>query len=60
MCLLYFVHKLVRRYLSVVEVLLSFAAPPHFYCDFPICKRKSVGRKTTTSKSMQVHKRKGH
>jgi len=60
MCLLSFVHKIVRSYFSVVQVLLSFAAPPNFYCDFPICKRKSVGWKTTTSKSMQVHKRKGH
>ena len=38
-----FVYKIVRRYYSVVQVLLSFAAPPNFYCDFPICKRKSVG-----------------
>jgi len=55
MCLLYFVHKIVRPYLSVVQVLLSFAAPPKFYCDFPIRKLKSVGRKTTTSKSTQVY-----
>ena len=42
------------------SLFLLFAAPPNFYCDFPICKRKLVDRKTTTPKSMQVHKRKGH
>jgi len=28
-----FVHKIVRCYLSVVQALLSFAAPPNFFCD---------------------------
>jgi len=60
MYLLSVVHKIVRRYLSVVQVLLSFAAPQNIYCEFAICKLKSVGRKTTTLNSMQVHKRKGH
>jgi len=28
------------HYLSVVQVLLSFAAPSNFHCDLPICERK--------------------
>jgi len=31
---------MVPRYLSVVQVLLSFTAPPTFHCVLPICERK--------------------
>jgi len=33
---------MVKRYLSVVQVLLSFAAPTNLHCVLSICERKKV------------------
>jgi len=46
---------MVPRYLSVVQVLLSFAAPPNLHCVLLICERKKVEKPL-----LQVHQRKGH
>jgi len=48
--------KMVPRYLSVVQVLLSFAAPPN-HCDLSICEREKLENPLL---QIQVHKRKGH
>jgi len=56
-CLLVFVNKIVPRYLSIVQVLLSFAAASNIYCDLLICESKSVEKPPLQS---PVHKRKGH
>jgi len=42
MCIFPFVYKIVRRCLSVVQVLLSLAAPLNFHFDLLICERKQV------------------
>jgi len=34
--------KMVPCYLSVVQVLLSFAAPPNLHCVLSICERKKA------------------
>ena len=49
--------KMVSRYLSVVQALLSFAAPPNLHCVLSICERKKVEKPLL---QIQVHKRKGH
>jgi len=36
---LFVVHKIVPRYLLVVQVHLSFAAPPNVHCALPIGER---------------------
>ena len=50
----FYVHKIVPRYLSVVRVLLSIDAPPHFYCVLPICKRKKVEKPYFRSRFINV------
>jgi len=47
---------MVPRYLLVVQVLLSFAAPPNLHCVLSICERKKVEKPLL---QIQVHKRKG-
>jgi len=42
--------------LSVVQVLLSFPAPPNLHCVLCICERKKVEKPLL---QIQVHKRKG-
>ena len=49
--------KMVQRCLSVVQVLLSFAAPPNLHCVLSICERKKVGKPLL---QIPVHKRTGH
>jgi len=48
---------MVPRYLSVVQGLLSFAAPPNLHCVLSICEREKVENQLL---QIQVHKRKGH
>ena len=50
------VSKMVPRYLSVVQVLLSFPAPPNLHYVLSICERKKVGKPLL---QIQVHKRTG-
>jgi len=48
--------KMVQRYLSVVQVLLSFTAPTNLHCVLSICERKKVEEPLL---QIQVHKRLG-
>jgi len=46
---------MVPRYLLVVQVLLSFAAPPNLHRVLSVCERKKVEKQLL---QIQVHKRK--
>jgi len=48
---------MVLRYLSVVQGLLSFAAPPNLHRVLSNCQREKVENPLL---QIQVHKRKGH
>jgi len=55
-----FVHKIVRRYLSIVHVAYFYHLPPHqtFIAICLFASVSTVDRKATISKTTQVHKRK--